>query len=380
MNSILNKPITQGLNKEKTLSFNTKSKTISDLNLSDDNLDERIHSNEVAAASISKQTPLSSQQWQNIVGIKPTNVVETSTNTNKTAFNAIVKENFGISSSNLEQKARENLKKLTAKANALAKKINPNSSSWQETLTGLNNKRFKTPNEALDNYKETSAKTLEYMRAKGWIPKNTKPVEVVEDKNSITSGAFVSRQDGKFYVETADKQADIYLPFTAKMASIHELVHSADYQKNGVSQNPLVEGLAYHIEEQAYKEGDYYKTDAEKLQALKWQIIRNARVVKTAELQNGKTTPEAAIQFLKDEIKVPAGQAKAEVEGMLSDPLNKISYVGGSEGIEALWQQVKVKTPEMTYSQFLDKLYQQGENDTGTIAGIAKKEFGITLK
>jgi uncharacterized protein (DUF885 family) len=218
------------------------------------------------------------------------------------------------------------------------------------------------------------------MRAKGWIPKNTKPVEVVEDKNSITSGAFVSRQDGKFYVETADKQADIYLPFTAKMASIHELVHSADYQKNGVSQNPLVEGLAYHIEEQAYKEGDYYKTDAEKLQALKWQIIRNARVVKTAELQNGKTTPEAAIQFLKDEIKVPAGQAKAEVEGMLSDPLNKISYVGGSEGIEALWQQVKVKTPEMTYSQFLDKLYQQGENDTGTIAGIAKKEFGITLK
>jgi hypothetical protein len=295
------------------------------LDWDDKNNDGAVQKNEITSKAPYK---LSAKQWKTVVNLiqinlgtdetkvtakKPTE----STTTKSTAFNKLVKENFGIDSSDLEMTARNNLSQLKAQADALAKKIDPNSPNWQDTLTGLDKQRFGTAEEAVNNYKKTSAETLSYLKEKGWVPESTKPVDVVEDKTNEGYGAYVSEDDGKFYVETKDKKADIYLPFDAKSGAVHELIHAVDFQKGGLANNPLKEGLAYHIEEQAYKKGDYYKTDAEKLQALKWQIIRNERVIKTAELQTGKTTPEKAKQDLMKQLKISDVQADSEVTRIL---------------------------------------------------------------
>ena len=235
-------------------------------------------------------------------------------------------------------------------------------------------------------YRTVSQETLSYLKKKSWIPQDIQPPRIVEDKINVGSGASVSNTTGAFKVQTTDKASQVYLPFNTKNITIHELTHVVDFQKNGTSNNPLSEGLAYYIEQKAYKEGDFYKTDAEKLSALKGQIIRNARVIKTFELQNKQITPEAANTYFVQELGMSERAAASEVKMMTSeesyDHLQKISYVAGSEGIATLWDKVQAKYKKMSYSQFLEKLYNQNgdEGTDGRITTIAKKAFGINMR
>jgi len=296
----------------------------------------------------------------------------------RTSFDEVVEDNFGISGKQLTEKAQQNLEKLTKEANILSKKIKPDATNWLDALGSLESQRITSSDEVMALYKKDAEQTLNYLKKKRWIPQDTQPVKVVEDKIRLGSGASVDPTTGVFKVETGDKASDVYLPPNIKSTSIHELVHTVDVQKKGASENPLAEGLAYHIEQKAYEAGDFYETDAEKLQALKWLMIRNARVIKTAELQKKQTTPDAAKAYLIKELGMSEAQAKSEVEMMQTHPLQKISYVGGSEGITALWEKAHAKNPGMTYGQFLAKLYDQGQEDSGKVADIAK-DMGITL-
>ncbi|MFN7311526.1 MAG: DUF885 family protein, partial [Vampirovibrionales bacterium] len=276
--------------------------------------------------------------------------------------------------------AQSNLDSLTKQADELAKKIDPNATGWQDALKGLDSKRFKTSKEALEHHKKTSQETLEYMKTKGFAPADTKDVKVVEDPKNIGTGAYVDNETGNFNVETADRESDIYLPFTAKSVSIHELVHAVDHQNNGISDNPLSEGLAYYVEEKAYAEGDFYKTDEEKLLALKWQIVRNVRVLVTSKLHNNEMTSKEAETYLIDKTKISPKQAKAEVAIMLESPLQMISYVGGAEGIKVLWKKIQEKDPKMTHADFLKKLYDTNEKSPRKISDVAEQLFGISLE
>ena len=139
-----------------------------------------------------------------------------------------------------------------------------------------------------------------------------------------------------------------------------------------MSEGPITEGLAFHIEEAALRAGDLYKTKEEELLAVKWQMIRNVRVIKTVELQLGQTTPEESLKYLVEKLGVSPAQAKVEVERMQNDPLWRISYAAGSDGISALWARVKEKYPTISYGQFLQRLHGM----SGTIPQIAK-QFGI---
>jgi hypothetical protein len=295
-------------------------------------------------------------------------------------YEELIISNFGISSKALETKAQSNMNSLTKEADELARKIDPNATSWQDALKGLESQRFKTSQEALANFKITSQETLEYMKKKGFAPPDTKDVNVVEDTNPEGTGAYVDGEKGDFHVETSNPESDVYLPFDAKKTSIHELAHAVDYQENGMSKNPLREGLAYYVEEKAYTAGDFYKTDAEKLQALKWLIIRNARVLVTSKLHKNEMTAEEAKAYLIEKAKMFPQQAKAEVDEMLENPIQKISYVAGAEGIKTLWEKVQEKNPEMTHADFLNKIYDANKESTGKIAEIAEQVFGINLQ
>jgi hypothetical protein len=69
--------------------------------------------------------------------------------------------------------------------------------------------------------------------------------------------------------------------------------------------------------------------------------------------------------------------------GFLKNPnpalrlLKKLSYVGGSDAIEELWQVVKKKKPELAFKDFITTLLKLGPYDDTRIQSIAKKEFGV---
>jgi hypothetical protein len=401
--AILNNELKVETKEKNAVTFTTNE--TSDLGLvqitfKDKNQNNKIDTDELSVTfnkqSKNKEKTISGNQiplevWQGMLQLFTTTQQSGKTSSSSAAeFEDLVKGNFGISSEQLAAKAKQNLEKLEKEANILSKKIKPDAKNWVEALSSLEKDRLPDSAAVMSTYKTEAKNTLKYLQDKGWVPKDIKPIEVVEDKDNMGSGASVDPDTGVFKIETADKASDVYWPATAKSLTVHELVHAVDFQKKGMSLDPLAEGLAYYIEQKAYQEDEkeadqekrFYKTDAEKLQALKWQIIRNARVIKTAELHHQKTTPEAAKAYFIEKLGMSEEQARAEVEIMRDNPLQKISYVGGSEGITALWKQVQAKYPNKPYSQFLEKLYDQNSDwvTDARIPSIAKKEFGITMK
>ena len=91
-------------------------------------------------------------------------------------------------------------------------------------------------------------------------------------------------------------------------------------------------------------------------------------------------TAEEAKAYLIEKAKMFPQQAKAEVDEMLENPIQKISYVAGAEGIKTLWEKVQEKNPEMTHADFLNKIYDANKESTGKIAEIAEQVFGINLQ
>ncbi|MCS6267948.1 MAG: DUF885 family protein [Vampirovibrio sp.] len=384
---IQKKELTTKENEGDTVILGTKAGNVGDVKIEfkDRNNNQKIEQKELLVDVKGKKISadkLPAKIWQGLLPLFETSKVTAPSiklSANNTQFDVLVRRNFGITPQQLAEKAKNNLEQLTKEANLLSKKIKPNAKNWSDALMSLNGQRLKDSNAVMAQYRKEVPKILDYLKGKGWIPKDIQAPRIVEDKTNVGAGASVNGNTGEFSVETQDKAADVYLPFSTKFVSVHELIHAVDFQKNGMSNNPLAEGIAYYIEQKAYQARDFYKTDAEKLQALKWQIIRNARAFLTVELQNQQTTPTEAKNYLIKKVGVSEAQANSEVERMINDPLWRISYVAGSEGIATLWKKVQAKHPQMSYSQFLEKLYNQNgdEGTDGRITTIAKKEFGI---
>jgi hypothetical protein len=289
-------------------------------------------------------------------------------------FKRLVLNDYGVSAEQLKTNAQLRLALLTKAADRLAREIDPGSTGWRSTIQSLESQRLANPEQVMHLYRSRTPEILDYLKQKGWIPPDTKLPKVVEDKRGIGTGASVSSDTGDFNVETSNRLADVYLPPSAPLVIAHELIHSADFQEGGMSEGPITEGLAYHIEQAAFRAGGLYKTKAEELLAAKWQMVRNVRVIKTLELQLGQTTALEVRNYLVDKLGISPAQAKSEVEMMLNDPSWRISYAAGSDGITALWAKVRENDKSISYGQFLRRLHGM----SGTIPEVAKR-FGIRM-
>lgn len=309
------------------------------------------------------------------------------------SLTTVSKHFLGIPLSTIEERAKENFKRLTEEANQLAKKIDSTSSSWQETMKTLQKQKIQSIADVVKQYTQAVPEGLDYMKRKQWIDSESKPIDIFEDTDPRNTIALVSGLDGSIYIGTKNPESEVFYPFMTKAIALHESVHSLDFQANFMTENPLTEGIAYFLEKKAYEDGDYYTTDAERLGAVHLQLLRNAVVIKNAALERGEITHEQVADFYTNDLLI-SKKAATEIarepselpnpaSGFVKNPspalrlLKKLSYVGGSDAIEELWQVVKKKKPELAFKDFITTLLKQGPYDDPRIQSIAKKEFGL---
>ncbi|MDX2085580.1 MAG: DUF885 family protein [Candidatus Melainabacteria bacterium] len=311
------------------------------------------------------------------VAVPPRVSSVTAANSNAAQFEADVQNAYGVSSDEISQFTRAEFDRQLTEINALAQRIRPGAQHWTDALASLEQTRLQTPEQVMANFQQTVERTQTYLVENGLISPLRLPVVVEEDPTHVGSGAYALAS--KIVVETNNPDSDVYLPIFAPFAALHELVHVWDYQYNQFAENPHTEGAAFFLESYVLENGNFYSPE-EELMGRKWQLLRQARAFLSVELQTGRMTPEEARLFLTENLNHDERYAAAEVQGMINDPIQKMSYAVGAAQIDQLWEQVQQTYPEISFRAFMDYLVAVGSDDTGNIVDYARERYGITLQ
>ncbi len=96
-----------------------------------------------------------------------------------------------------------------------------------------------------------------------------------------------------------------------------------------LNDSPLLsEGWGLYCEELAYETG-YFTNDKERLMQLNWRLQRAARVLLDVSLHTGKMTPDEAVKFLVEKVRMNAEQATGSVTDYTKMPTYFPSYLLG---------------------------------------------------
>ena len=261
---------------------------------------------------------------------------------------------------------------------------------WPATLERMK-KDHPSPDSLLEAYRREVDRARQYMIDKDLvgIPEWEK-LEVVDTPAFLRSsmpyaaysrpGPLDDSRIGHFYVtpveadatpEQAEAQLAAHNVYDMPGTVWHEaypghhlqFVYAKDIRSKirKLNDSPLLsEGWGFYCEELAHEQG-YFRDPRERLMQLNWRLQRAARILLDVSLHTGRTTPEEAVAFLVEKVRMNRTHAEGSVNAYTQTPTYFPSYMLGMLEIFRIREKLRERLgPRFTLREFHERFLAFG--------------------